>query len=125
MERWQQIESVFQEALQRDPLERDAYVQEACGGDSGLLREVATLLANHHEASDFNPWAAAAAAQLIGGSASLQPGQCLGPYQIESFLAAGGMGQIYRATDTRLHRQVAIKIAAAWAVEAHGAARTT
>jgi len=50
---------------------------------------------------------------LIVDRVSLQPGHCLGPYQIVSFLAAGGMGEVYRATDTRLHREVAIKIAAA------------
>jgi Tol biopolymer transport system component/predicted Ser/Thr protein kinase len=43
----------------------------------------------------------------------LEPGQCLGPYRIEGFLAAGGMGKVYRATDTRLGRQVAIKVSAA------------
>jgi serine/threonine-protein kinase len=65
MERWQQIESVFQEALQRDPGERDAFVREACQGDTELQREVASLLANHHSAADSQPWAPAAAAQLI------------------------------------------------------------
>src|SRR5215471_18736393 len=112
MERWQQIESLFQEALERDPAERNAWLREACKGDSDLRREVASLLANHQEATDFKPWAAAAAAELIDGPASLEPGQCLGPYRIECFLAAGGMGAVYRATDTRLHRQVAIKVSA-------------
>jgi serine/threonine-protein kinase len=46
-------------------------------------------------------------------STSLRPGQFLGPYRIDSFLAAGGMGGVYRATDTRLHRDVAIKVSAA------------
>jgi serine/threonine protein kinase len=50
---------------------------------------------------------------LVDGPASLKPGQCLGPYRIECFLAAGGMGQVYRATDTRLHRHVAIKVSSA------------
>src|SRR5215470_1120019 len=112
MERWQQIEEIFQEALQRDTAERDAFVLEAGRGDTELQREVVSLLANHHEGTDFEPWAAAAAAQLIDGRVSLQPGQSLGPYRIESFLAAGGMGEVYRATDTRLHRQVAIKLCA-------------
>ena len=113
MERWQQIESLFQEALERDPAERNSWLREACQGDSDLRREVASLLANHQAATDFKPWAAAAAAKLIDGPASLEPGQCLGPYRIECFLAAGGMGKVYRATDTRLHRQVAIKVSAA------------
>jgi serine/threonine-protein kinase len=113
MERWQQIESLFQEALERDPAERDVWLREACQGDSDLRREVASLLANHQEATDSKPWAAAAAAKLIDGPASLEPGQYLGPYRIECFLAAGGMGAVYRATDTRLHREVAIKVSAA------------
>jgi serine/threonine-protein kinase len=113
VERWEQIESLFQEALKQDPAERDAWLREACRDDSGLRREVSSLLANHQEATDFGPWAAAAGVRLIGERASLQPGQFLGPYRIESFIAAGGMGEVYRATDTRLHRQVAIKVSAA------------
>ena len=113
MERWQQIESLFREALERDPAERDAWLREACQDDSDLRREVWSLLANHQAAADSQPWAAAAAAKLIDSPASLEPGQCLGPYRIESFLAAGGMGEVYRATDTRLHRQVAIKVSSA------------
>jgi Tol biopolymer transport system component len=113
MERLQQIEEIFQEALLRDPSGREAYVREACHDDSELQREVLSLLANHEPASDSQPWAAAAAAKLIDSPASLEPGQSLGPYRIESFLAAGGMGEVYRATDIRLHRQVAIKVSSA------------
>ena len=109
MERWRQIESLFQEALQRDPAERDAWLREACRGDAGLHGEVASLLANHHEGADLEPWAAAAAAQLIDGCASLKAGQRLGPYEILGPIGAGGMGTVYRARDTRLDRTVAIK----------------
>jgi serine/threonine-protein kinase len=92
--------------------ERDVWLREACQGDSDLRREVASLLANHQAVTDFKPWAAAAAAQLIVDR-TLQPGQRLGLYRTECFLAAGGMGEVYRATDTRLNRQVAIKVSAA------------
>jgi Tol biopolymer transport system component/tRNA A-37 threonylcarbamoyl transferase component Bud32 len=112
MERWQQIESLFQEALQCDPAERDAYLQEACHGDTDLQREVASLLANHQAATDFKPWAAAAAAQLIDGRVSLHAGERLGPYEIVVAIGTGGMGEVYRARDPRMGREVAIKIAA-------------
>jgi serine/threonine protein kinase len=112
MERWRKVDSVFQEALQRDPAERDAYVREVCHGDTDLQREVVSLLANHQETTGFEPWAAQAAAQLIDGRVLLQPGQFLGPYRIDSFIAAGGMGEVYRATDIRLNRPVAIKVSA-------------
>jgi hypothetical protein len=57
VERWQQIESLFQEALERNPAERNAWLQEACQGDSDLQREVASLLANHQAATDSKSWA--------------------------------------------------------------------
>ena len=112
MERSRQIEEIFHEALQRDRAQREAYVRQACGSDTTLRSEIAGLLAHHEQSAGFEPWAAAAAAQLIDSSASLQPGQSLGPYRIKSFLAAGGMGEVYRATDTRLNREVAIKVCA-------------
>ena len=63
-----EISKIFQGALQRDPAQRDAFVREACQGDSELHREVSSLLALHDEAGRFEPWAAAAAAQLICAS---------------------------------------------------------
>jgi serine/threonine protein kinase len=109
MERWQRVEEIFHEAVQRNPAERDAFLRQACRDDSGLRREVASLLAHHDENQGSESWATAAAAQLIN-STSLKPGQSLGPYRIESFIASGGMGEVYRATDTRLNREVAIKV---------------
>ena len=106
---WREAEEIFQEALQRDPAQRDLYVREACRGDAELQREVSSLLSHHQERSGAESWAARAAAQLVDAPA-LEAGRSLGPYRIDSFLAAGGMGQVYRATDTRLHREVAIKI---------------
>ena len=109
VDRFHQIEEIFQQALQRDPAQRDAFVREACRDDAALHSEVASLLANHHEGRG-DSWAAAAAARLMVGRGSLDPGTSLGPYRIERFVAAGGMGEVYGAHDTKLRRQVAIKI---------------
>ena len=113
MERLRQIEEIFHQALRHEPAQRETYVRNACQGDSDLRRQVVSLLANYEENGDSELWAARAAAQLIDPPVSFEAGQSLGPYRIDSFLAAGGMGQVYSATDTRLHRQVAIKVSTA------------
>ena len=64
----QEVEEIFHQALQHDPAQRDAFVRGACHGDSELHCEVSSLLAHHDEAGRFEPWAAAAAAQLICAS---------------------------------------------------------
>ena len=109
LNRWRQIESLFQEALRQPISVRDAWLREACAADTELHREVASLLANHHATASAGPWAAAAA-QLIVPPVLLEPGQYLGPYQIVAFLAAGGMGEVYRARDIKLKRDVALKV---------------
>ena len=113
MEHFGRIEEIFHAALRQDGSRRGAFVHQACGDDSALRRDVLSLLANHDEQSGVEPWAAQAAAQLIESMPSLQAGHLLGPYRIDGFLAAGGMGEVFRATDTRLDRPVAIKVSRA------------
>ena len=82
MNRWTKIESLFRDALSRPEAQREAFLSEACGGDSDLLREVESLLTNHRDETSSEPWAAAAAARLMASTGSLGAGHQLGPYRI-------------------------------------------
>jgi TolB-like protein len=109
-ERWHLVESLFELALQRPPAERASYLRDACANDPDLYRDVESLLAKSPADEPAHAWAAAAAVHLITRSAALEPGHRVGPYEIISLLAAGGMGEVYRARDTRLKRDIALKI---------------
>src|SRR5215216_937133 len=111
-ERYQQIEQLFHAALERTPQERIAFVEQACGGDEELRREVESLLPYDDQARDFieTPPANVAAAILAAGPEQSMVGRTLGHCRILSRLGAGGMGEVYLAEDTKLGRKVAIKL---------------
>jgi serine/threonine protein kinase len=102
-ERWQQVTEIFHAALARDSGQRAAFVAEACGTDASLRADVDALLAGDARArAGDDPFQAPAPAVASGTT--------LGPYRIESAIGAGGMGEVYKARDTRLNRSVAIKV---------------
>ena len=109
-DRWHRLQSLFESALDRDPSERDSYLEEACGGDEELYREVKALVACNAQSSFLKSDAVTLALSAIENRAVFEPGHQLGPYRIEAQIAVGGMGFVYRALDTRLQRQVAIKV---------------
>ena len=111
-DRWDAVERLCHAALARPVHERAAFLAEACGGDDGLRREVESLLAQEQSPIDLLTGGAviAAAGLMTDVGHSALSGQRLGAYQILAPIGAGGMGEVYRARDTRLGRDVAIKI---------------
>lgn len=111
-ENWQRIKAIVSEALELPEDDRAGFIERACAGDRELHDEVESLV--FHDADDGfleRPVLAAADAPPDDVSRpALEPGSQLGPYEIEALIGAGGMGQVYRARDSRLDRIVAIKV---------------
>ena len=115
-ERWQRIEPLYYEALERPASERAVWLAQACAGDAELQREIENLLAANDEASGFlKTQAMHLAAHSLAGEMPTRPlsasvGQRLSHYQVLSRIGAGGMGEVYLARDTSLERHVALKL---------------
>ena len=114
-ERWHRVEALYHGAYARPMGERSAFLAEACGGDDALRRDVESLLAEPVSDDQF------LTARTLGIAMDLEhdpelgisgdmTGQSIGEYRLESLLGAGGMGEVYRSRDTKLGRDVAIKI---------------
>jgi eukaryotic-like serine/threonine-protein kinase len=110
-DRWRRVEELCHAALEHDASERSAFLTAACGDDDGLRREADALLAHERSAEGFlGSVIGAVAANILNDRAVSLVGRRIGPFEIVSPLGAGGMGDVYRARDTELGREVAIKV---------------
>lgn len=112
-DRWTTIKQIFEAAQSRDVADRDAFLDEACGGDSGLRAEVESLLQAHDAEGPVDR----AMSEVMGsfhpesGSKDLQ-GHRIGPYEVINELGHGGMGRVFlaRRADGQFDQQVALKL---------------
>src|SRR5215467_4007259 len=97
--RWKNVQEGYRAALAKEPGQRGDFLAEACANDPKLLSAVQELL---DEDSTIRALTTATLRPVAAGTE-------LGQYRVEGLIGQGGMGTVYRALDTKLHRRVAIK----------------
>lgn len=111
-EQWRQVEDLYHAAVPLPAHEREAFLTDACAGDTALRRRVESLLAQPTSVPGFLDHPATSLAEGVAMAAEAESlcGRRLDHYEIRERIGMGGMGEVYRARDVRLGRDVAFKI---------------
>lgn len=111
-ENWQQVKEIFADTLRQKPEERASFLDRVCSDDKRLRREIESLLASFDSAESFmeSPAIGEVTDRVLTESRKFAKGQFLGHYEIIRQIGTGGMGDVYLAKDSKLHRRVALKI---------------
>src|SRR4030095_13153982 len=107
--RWKRVKELFHEALRREPVDRDAFLDESCKGDPHLRIEVESLLISLSEAETFleEPILPSLDTEVYW---QFENNEVISHYRIVEPIGAGGMAEVYLAEDEKLHRRVALKV---------------
>jgi eukaryotic-like serine/threonine-protein kinase len=105
---WPRVREIFEAAVSLPADARRSYVAKSCGGDASVRQQVELLLDSHEQAQS-STLSSAQSLNATGTTRSLE-GNRVGPYLVGARVGTGGMGEVYKARDTRLNRTVAIKV---------------